>query len=580
MLHKVKLFKYLLSTTFILSIVLNINSQDQNANWYFGNQAGLNFTDTTQEPKALIDGAMNTDGGSASISDNEGNLLFYSNGINVWGANHQIIKNGTGLYGSTTVSQSVLIVPNPTEENEYYIFTNQGPLGLYYSIVKLTEKEDDDDDNDDNDDDDEKLEYCNKKKTKVLICHKGKNTLCVSIRSLQAHLDHGDSLGSCNDDDDDDELEYSVTSKNILLLPYASEKLTAVYNQTDNSYWVVSFAPSTNPVHSDTFYSFKVNSNGVNLVKESIFNFLTMESDKPGGQMKISSDLENLGMSHNTIEIGRDGGLDGVENVFTFNFNKETGEITSKIVHSILRDHTNTLNCVSSSFGFDSVHYMLSGQFNMVKIIASVYGFEFSPDGDKFYISTNEQIEYNTNIITSNLNVLQVLYRNSKKYAPDSKLIQELDNDGVTKVYSLQLGINGKIYATDKTGELDQISNPDELGPDVEYVSNSIDLAGKIASKGLPQLIQVDQYSSKTVVGKKSVIQGNPFGNELIIDLIEIQSVDFYNQLGVKIKSVVNDDLFNSDLYSIDTSDLTTGIYFLVIKDDESQVWKETVIKI
>ena len=317
-----------------------------------------------------------------------------------------------------------------------------------------------------------------------------------------------------------------------------------------------------------------MNSNGVNLAKESIFNFLTMDSNNPSGQMKISSDLENLGMSHNTIEIGRDGGLYGVENVFTFNFNQETGEITSKIVHSILKDHTNTLNHVSSSLGFDSVHNMLSGQFNSVKIIASVYGFEFSPDGDKFYISTNQQIEYNTNIVTPNLNVLQVLYRNLQNYASDSNLIQELDNDGDTQVYSIQLGINGKIYATDKTGELDQISNPDELGSNIEYVINSINLNGKIASKGLPQLIQVNKNSSKPVVVKKSVIQGNPFGNELMIDLINIQSVDFYNQLGIKIKSVVNEDLYNSDLFSIDTSDLTLGIYFLVIKDDQSQLWK------
>lgn len=33
---------------------------------------------------------------------------------------------------------------------------------------------------------------------KVLICHKGKNTLCISESALQAHLDHGDYLGSCS----------------------------------------------------------------------------------------------------------------------------------------------------------------------------------------------------------------------------------------------------------------------------------------------------------------------------------------------------------------------------------------------
>jgi hypothetical protein len=32
---------------------------------------------------------------------------------------------------------------------------------------------------------------------KVLVCHKGKNTLCISKNALQAHLNHGDYLGPC-----------------------------------------------------------------------------------------------------------------------------------------------------------------------------------------------------------------------------------------------------------------------------------------------------------------------------------------------------------------------------------------------
>ena len=101
-------------------------------------------------------------------------------------------------------------------------------------------------------------------------------------------------------------------------------------------------------------------------------------------------------------------------------------------------------------------------------------------------------------------------------------------------------------------------------------------------TKGLPQLIQSNQddTGSKDTDVKKSVVQGNPFTNELIIDLINIQSIEFYNQTGVLVKSVSNTDLFDSDLYSVDTSDLTIGIYFLVIIDDQSQVYNETVIKI
>jgi hypothetical protein len=33
---------------------------------------------------------------------------------------------------------------------------------------------------------------------KVLVCHKGKNTLCVDESAVQAHLNHGDFLGPCN----------------------------------------------------------------------------------------------------------------------------------------------------------------------------------------------------------------------------------------------------------------------------------------------------------------------------------------------------------------------------------------------
>ena len=53
-------------------------------------------------------------------------------------------------------------------------------------------------DDDDDDDDDDEYPYCNDNKTKVYICHNG-HTICVSVNAMQAHLDHGDSLGECKD---------------------------------------------------------------------------------------------------------------------------------------------------------------------------------------------------------------------------------------------------------------------------------------------------------------------------------------------------------------------------------------------
>jgi hypothetical protein len=42
---------------------------------------------------------------------------------------------------------------------------------------------------------------CGKKGDKVLVCHKGK-TLCISPNAVDAHLKHGDQLGSCNSSPD------------------------------------------------------------------------------------------------------------------------------------------------------------------------------------------------------------------------------------------------------------------------------------------------------------------------------------------------------------------------------------------
>ncbi len=50
----------------------------------------------------------------------------------------------------------------------------------------------------------EEFDYCHDNNKKVYVCHNG-NTLCVSINAIPAHLEHGDTLGKCDDDDDDDD---------------------------------------------------------------------------------------------------------------------------------------------------------------------------------------------------------------------------------------------------------------------------------------------------------------------------------------------------------------------------------------
>lgn len=106
--------------------------------WYFGEYAGLRFT--ANGPERLLDGAMNTEEGCSTISDDEGNLLFYTNGVRIWNRRHELMPFGDGLHGNRSTTQSSLIVRLPGQADLYYVFTLDariGERGLRYSVVDM-----------------------------------------------------------------------------------------------------------------------------------------------------------------------------------------------------------------------------------------------------------------------------------------------------------------------------------------------------------------------------------------------------------------------------------------------------------
>jgi hypothetical protein len=116
---------------------IQLKSQHQNNNWFFGRNAGMTFNTTPPSP---IYSELITSEGTACISDPLGNLLFYTDGITVWDRNHDTMPNGTGLMGGFSSTQSALIVPFPFSTSKYYIFTTPMlPLnyGLNFSIVDM-----------------------------------------------------------------------------------------------------------------------------------------------------------------------------------------------------------------------------------------------------------------------------------------------------------------------------------------------------------------------------------------------------------------------------------------------------------
>ena len=119
-------------------ITFSLFAQNQANIWYFGHYAGLDFNGG--DPVALTDGALETDEGVATISDYNGNLLFYTDGKLVWNKSHQIMPNGTGLLGHKSSTQSAVIVPKPGDSDIYFIFTvdfTAGNGGMAYSEVDM-----------------------------------------------------------------------------------------------------------------------------------------------------------------------------------------------------------------------------------------------------------------------------------------------------------------------------------------------------------------------------------------------------------------------------------------------------------
>lgn len=190
----------LFSSVFFLLLTLQGFTQDykRTFNWYFGDSAGISFA--TNPPTPLSNGKMFTDEGCASISDINGNLLFYTNGEKVWNKNHEIMEMGDALLGSTDATQSSIIVPQPGADSIYYIFTTptKGLGGLRYSIVN------------------------------------------ISANS---------GLGK-------------VISRNILLQSPVCEKLTATHHQNGKDIWVVAHG-FKDPGKDNLFYSYLITENGL-----------------------------------------------------------------------------------------------------------------------------------------------------------------------------------------------------------------------------------------------------------------------------------------------------------------------------
>jgi len=432
LINHVTIFIFLLSSS-------SLFSQGEASHWYFGNGAGLIFdtnTDTVS-PTSAASSTINTNEGCSSISDSNGNLLFYTDGRNVWDKNHQIMpnadyNNGSGLLGDPSSTSSGLIIPRPGNPGNYYIFTvdephhnnawaypNQGPSDVNGNAISQYDDNGGNGGNVPNGDDG------------------FNNGLNYSLVDLTLNGGNGDVVS---------------TEKNRPLLTYdpldqeqasfkCSEKITAVEHDDRQSYWVISH-------FLDVFYSFRVDASGVNAtpITTQINPLITLNGYRRNsiGYLKSSPDGTKLAICHNEEGTTQGQGSNSTTGSFwLYDFDDATGIVS------------NPMNLGSNS-GF--------------------YGTAFSTDSSKLYASAGSfvyQFDLDATDITGS---------------------QQTVRQGGNSIFALQLAPNGKIYGASLASNgtsLDVINNPDELGTLCNYVEGGQALApGTDANLGLPPFIQ------------------------------------------------------------------------------------------
>ncbi len=99
-------------------------------NWFYGNdQKVLLFNKS--DGQLRLDSIQATPfgiGGSAVVNSYfSGDFFFYSDGVNLYDASHQIMPGASGgLSGNASINQPAAVAPVPSTTNSYYIITNTG----------------------------------------------------------------------------------------------------------------------------------------------------------------------------------------------------------------------------------------------------------------------------------------------------------------------------------------------------------------------------------------------------------------------------------------------------------------------
>jgi gliding motility-associated-like protein len=384
--------KSFLLTITLSFFILPIFAQNEASNWYFGGFAGLDFRNGP--PMLLTGGKIQTNEGCSTISDSEGNLLFYTNGAKVWNKNHKIMVNGNGLFGHWSSSNSSIVIPKPNSTNIYYVITLDEPSHLTAAYYPNADPD---------------PRHLNPYDPTTDSDDGFNNGLNYSIIDMSLNGGEGEVISKNNhlityDTADIEQKKYKC-----------SEKLTAVYNADGTAIWFLTH-------FIDKFYVFKIDSNGINTIPIISPSGFTMPVNgylnNAIGCAKFSPDGKKVAIA-NTY-LGHDSQKLYHGNAYLFNFDNNSGIVSSGI--KILDDN-------------------------------HPYGVEFSPNSQVLYINSNRYNSFSSDLYQFDLTAANVANSKYRAWGAVGAGALQLAIDG--KIYismpdswSLSQILNPNIYGS------------------------------------------------------------------------------------------------------------------------------------
>lgn len=112
-----------------------------NYNWYLGNGSQALIFNKSDSTPSLYNFQATPFGGAGASTASEpitGDLMFYSDGENIYDASHQIMDNGSfpNLQGNPAANQSCVIVPDLSTTDQYFLFVNSASGNIQGDILQ------------------------------------------------------------------------------------------------------------------------------------------------------------------------------------------------------------------------------------------------------------------------------------------------------------------------------------------------------------------------------------------------------------------------------------------------------------